>query len=329
MVMRVRLATWVAGAAVLAGCGGSSSDAPPTRQGADIPKPAPGDAGDSVHPARQGSPIKSLKTGQQVGKPMLKLEGLVAELVGKQVFLQGDRPGSKPLGVSFYTDGTWIDSVGSVGRFEVKDTTLLVTNDVNSTYPHVFPKAKVAVGDVVVVQAGGLEYRNTITEITEAVDADAARAAAAKAAEPIDEPDEIDGYQVVGFAKLASYQYKAPFDELSSPEAKAIMAQNKIPDDIKDFSGQKIAIRGYMLPLVVKNGRVTEFIIYRDQAACCFGKIPRINEWITVKMSGEGVLPLKDVPLYFFGTLKVGAVVVDDFLVGLYEMTGDKVGGPL
>lgn len=306
------------------GCGkGVSDPVPETGQSGEI------DAGKQSPKIRKGVPIVSIKTGQRVGKPMLQLTGMAKALVGKQLFLVGDRPNSKPLGVSFFADSTWMNSLGDVGRFEVDGTTLLVTNDVNATHPHVFPKAEVEIGDVVVVQAGGLEFSNTITDITEAADPKEILAAVAEAAEPIDEPEEIDGYKVVSFTQLANYQYNAPMAELSTPEAKTMMSKNKIPDTVQGFNGKKVAIRGYMEPLVVENGLVTEFIVYRDQSACCFGKVPKINEWITVKMTSDGVKPLRDVPIYFFGTLKVGAVVVDDFLVGLYEMNGDKIGGPL
>jgi len=38
---------------------------------------------------------------------------------------------------------------------------------------------------------------------------------------------------------------------------------------------------------------------------------------------------MMDVPIYFFGTLKVGEVLENDYLVGIYEMDGHKIGGPL
>ena len=277
-----------------------------------------------------GAPIKSLKTGQQVGKPILKVDGLTSALVGKQIFLKGDRPGSKPMGVSFYNDSTWLNTNGGVGRFEVNGTTLMVTDDSNDTFPHIFPNTTVAVGDVLRVEVGGLTFNNTITEINDAVDANAAKAASKKALESVDEPDEIDGYQVVGFDELAKFKYEVPDDPITDPKAKAILEKNVIPEKIRALDRKKIAVRGYMLPLRVEEGLITEFLVLRDQSACCFGAVPKINEWISVRMpKGKGVKPVMDVPIYFFGKLKVGEVLENDYLVGIYEMDGDKIGGPL
>lgn len=278
-----------------------------------------------------GAPIKSLKTGQQVGKPILKPDGLIKELVGKQIFLQGDRPGSKPLGVSFYADSTWINTNGDVGRFEANGTTLMVTDDSNETIPHIFPNNTITIGDVLKVEAGGLTFENTITEITDAVDANTLRKELTeKAQETVDEPDEIDGYKVVGFDELAKFKYEVPDDPITDPKAKAILEKNIIPEKVRALDRKKIAVRGYMLPLRVEDGLITEFLVLRDQSACCFGAVPKINEWISVRMpKGKGVKPVMDVPVYFFGKLKVGEVLENDYLVGIYEMDGDKIGGPL
>ena len=57
--------------------------------------------------------------------------------------------------------------------------------------------------------------------------------------------------------------------------------------------------------------------------------MPRINEWISVRMVGKGVRDIKDIPIYFFGTLKVGPVLENDYVVAVFEMDGHKIGGPL
>jgi hypothetical protein len=44
-----------------------------------------------------------------------------------------------------------------------------------------------------------------------------------------------------------------------------------------------------------------------------------------VSMKGKGVVPAMDVPLYFYGTLRVGEMYNDKTFVGLYAMDGEKV----
>ena len=139
---------------------------------------------------------------------------------------------------------------------------------------------------------------------------------------------EVDEYTVVGFDKLASFKYQVPDDPLHEPAARALLKQNRIPQPIKNLNGQRVAVDGFMLPLRVENGKITEFLILRDQSMCCYGAVPKINEWISVRMPpGQGVKPLMDVKVKFYGTLKVGPVVENGYLVGIYEMDGEPRGG--
>ncbi|MDD9864908.1 MAG: DUF3299 domain-containing protein [Verrucomicrobiales bacterium] len=151
-------------------------------------------------------------------------------------------------------------------------------------------------------------------------------------APPVEElpplPEEIDGYKTVTFDKLASFAYEVPLDPVTNKvELAKLNAQ--IPDGIKQFDEKPVAIRGFMLPLKVENGKVTELLIMRDQSMCCFGTVPKINEWISIKMEGDGVEPIMDQAVTLMGQLKVGEVLENDYLVGIYEMLGDKMIGPL
>ena len=141
-------------------------------------------------------------------------------------------------------------------------------------------------------------------------------------------PEVIDGYEGVSFDKLASFAYEVPLDPVTNKvELAKLNAQ--IPARIKSLDKKLVAIRGFMLPLKVENGLVTELLIMRDQSMCCFGTVPKINEWITTRMAGEGVQPIMDQPITLMGQLRVGEVLENDYLVGIYEMEGDKMIGPL
>ena len=84
-----------------------------------------------------------------------------------------------------------------------------------------------------------------------------------------------------------------------------------------------------MLPLKVEKGAVTEMLILRDQSACCYGATPKITEWVSVRMKEDGVAPVMDEPVTIYGTLRVGEVRENGYLVGIYEMDGEKLVGPL
>lgn len=141
-------------------------------------------------------------------------------------------------------------------------------------------------------------------------------------------PEMIDGYEGVSFDKLASFAYEVPLDPVTNKvELAKLNAQ--IPARIKSLDKKSVAIRGFMLPLKVENGLVTELLIMRDQSMCCFGTVPKINEWINIRMEGDGVQPIMDQSITLMGQLKVGEVLENDYLVGIYEMEGDKMIGPL
>lgn len=123
----------------------------------------------------------------------------------------------------------------------------------------------------------------------------------------------------VGFDKLASYEFVAPSDESKAPEA-----EKQIPEPVRALDAKKVAVTGFMLPVKMDQGLVTEFLLVKDPMMCCYGVVPKVNEWVVVKMNGKGVPPLMDVPITFEGTLKVGQLYEGGYLTGLYLLKGDR-----
>src|SRR3954471_8849836 len=135
------------------------------------------------------------------------------------------------------------------------------------------------------------------------------------------EPVAINGYTKVGFDKLASFHYVMP-DETSPTNQPP---KDQFPSTIKSLDAKPIALRGFMLPLKIEQGLVTEMLIMKDQSMCCFGTTPKITEWVSVKMNEKGVKPIMDQPVTLFGKLHVGEMRENGYLVGIYEMVGDKM----
>jgi hypothetical protein len=135
-----------------------------------------------------------------------------------------------------------------------------------------------------------------------------------------------DGCPTVGFDKLASYNFDVPDDEpVTNKPAGPDKADDQIPATVKTFDQKKVSIKGFMLPLKVDNGSVTEFLILKDQSMCCYGNVPKITEWVSVKTTSKGMKPVMDVPVSIEGTLHVGAMRENGYLVGIYHMDGDKM----
>ncbi len=143
---------------------------------------------------------------------------------------------------------------------------------------------------------------------------------------PLAAPQVENGYLKLGFEQLASYTFNPPpFDPAADPKAVPPTGEEQIPDGVKLWNGRKAVITGYMVPVKMEKGLVTEFLLMRNTMACCFGAVPNLNEWVVVRMK-KGVPPLMDVPVAFFGELKVGAMFENGYMTGLYELDGEKMG---
>jgi hypothetical protein len=93
---------------------------------------------------------------------------------------------------------------------------------------------------------------------------------------------------------------------------------------VKAWNGKKAVVTGFMVPVKMDKGLVTEFLLMRNTMACCYGSVPNMNEWVVVKMR-KGVQPMMDVPVAFYGSIKVGAMFENGYMTGLYELDGEKM----
>jgi len=138
-------------------------------------------------------------------------------------------------------------------------------------------------------------------------------------------PEVDHGYLRLGFDRLASYKFIAPaFDPAADSKGPLPTGEDQIPANVKAWSGKKVIVTGYMLPTKLNNGLVTEFLLVRNQMMCCYGSVPNMNEWVIVKMT-TGVPPLMDLPISFYGELKVGAMFENGYMTGIYQLAGEKM----
>ena len=58
-------------------------------------------------------------------------------------------------------------------------------------------------------------------------------------------------------------------------------AEFEYPESVADLDRNLVEIIGYMIALEYEDdGQVSEFMLVRDLAACCFGGMPRPDEWV-------------------------------------------------
>ena len=136
------------------------------------------------------------------------------------------------------------------------------------------------------------------------------------------------GYSSTSFTVLARFFVKLPESgpgTTLTPSARWDAVRQQIPEDVLAMDGKKVALAGFTLPLVIANGRATEFLLLRTQSACCFGMVPRVNELVIVKMAPPGMVPLLDTPVVAAGTLTLKWIGEGGQLTAIYEMQADKV----
>ena len=117
-----------------------------------------------------------------------------------------------------------------------------------------------------------------------------------------------NGVTKVNFDFLAGYEYKEEKD---------------IPQKVKELEGKVVEITGFMLPIGFEGRSVTSFMLMSTRAGCCFGVMPRDNEFIFAKVpKGKDTRFIIDIPLTVTGTLHIGR---ETLVGGIYSMTVDNV----
>jgi hypothetical protein len=144
-------------------------------------------------------------------------------------------------------------------------------------------------------------------------------------------PKEGDYYRL-NFDVLAGFPAGTPdiSNPAIDPRTRAKMARFDIPGPVKVLNGQKISVVGFMIPMTMEKEGVYSFILAQSQMTCCYGMVPKLNQWIYVTMEpGKPTSQLMDVPITVFGTLSVGMKIDKDSMGWcLYRMTSDKVDMP-
>lgn len=178
--------------------------------------------------------------------------------------------------------------------------------------------------DTAPVEVRGTPIAQTVPKPAGTNAAAAPAPAAAKA-----RPAAVAGVTPANFDVLSGYTIEVS-DELLGPVTNDLPAVAEktnalIPQPVRELSNKNVSIKGFMLPLKVEGGLVTELLVMKDQSMCCYGTTPKLNEWVSVKMKNRGVRPLMDQAVTLFGTLHVGEMRENGYLTGIYRLDGERM----
>lgn len=134
-------------------------------------------------------------------------------------------------------------------------------------------------------------------------------------------------FQILGWETLSNFKYDT-YEVLNDVDGGRPFTRSNdvIPPHVKALDGRTVAVTGFIMPLRLKKGLVTEFLLFKDQAACCFGPAAKMNHYIRVKVTNGGFPPPGTlVPYRAYGLLRVGEINVQGYLTGIYELQAEKV----
>lgn len=97
-----------------------------------------------------------------------------------------------------------------------------------------------------------------------------------------------------------------------------------VPNEVKELEGQRVYLKGFMYP----QGRaydITNFVLCKDNAQCCFGGQPALQDMIGVRMNGKLTATYTTSLMGVAGTLKLNADYQGGNLEPIYLLEADYV----
>ena len=148
-------------------------------------------------------------------------------------------------------------------------------------------------------------------------------------------PANRAGYKEIPFATLSGYDYpKSKSMPTAATEAAAsepaappsARPPTKIPADVRALDATRVTIKGFMQPIDFDAEGVKSFALTAIPGGCCFGAIPRLNEWVVVHMPDDqrAEYAYYD-PVRISGEISIGEIYSGDTVLSLYRMVPDKV----
>jgi len=109
---------------------------------------------------------------------------------------------------------------------------------------------------------------------------------------------------------------KLPFLELGSFPYEERMV---LPPEVMRWKDREVVVTGFMNPMN-QTRNIGQFLLVKDRASCCFGKLPQMNHFIDVTLREGEVVHYTKEPVTIKGTLQIGEVWEEDWLLAVYRM---------
>jgi len=133
-------------------------------------------------------------------------------------------------------------------------------------------------------------------------------------------PDEL---AQLDWEFLGDYEYRLP--NARAGERPEDMPPDQIPAEVLAYDGREVELEGYMLVSRFAHGQVLGFELSRHYMGCCFGRAPRLNEWVVIDVP-EGVEARIGATMRVRGQLEVGELAGEDgWVESVYRMRAESI----
>ena len=132
------------------------------------------------------------------------------------------------------------------------------------------------------------------------------------------------GARTAVLAAAGDRQYDKTFDDLRFEMTVGdTFKRSMLTDGIEALNGQKIRIRGYILPTPQKHG-IQQFVLVRDNQECCFGPGAALYDCILVEMQPGKTADFTIRPIAVEGTFDIREFVIDGKHLAIYRMAAES-----
>jgi hypothetical protein len=121
--------------------------------------------------------------------------------------------------------------------------------------------------------------------------------------------------------------YDKTFDDLRfEMTVGAPFHRSMLTKSIEAMAGQRIRIRGYILPTPQRSG-IKQFVLVRDNQECCFGQGAALYDCILVDMKEGTTAEYSIRPVAAEGIFHIREFVIGGKHLAIYQMDAESVGG--
>jgi hypothetical protein len=116
------------------------------------------------------------------------------------------------------------------------------------------------------------------------------------------------------------------FDDIKFDiEPDAPFERSLLTPEIEALAGQRIRIRGYILPTAQKRG-IKQFVLVRDNQECCFGPGAALYDCILIKMQPGKTAEFSIQPVAVAGKFEIEEFKgLDGRHLAIFQMRGEEV----